>query len=122
MNIVIRLALTGTDAQTVRPYRSRLRAPLQSLYVGGGDTIVELDGGMLDVEFVVEVCVEEALQDLCASLDEERLDALTMQEREELAHLASRGEAGDVGRILSVMHLLEECRREEDDRWCGGVL
>ena len=25
------------------------------LYVGGGDAVVELDGGMLDVEFVVEV-------------------------------------------------------------------
>ena len=29
MNIVIRLALTGTDAQTVRPYRSRLGASLR---------------------------------------------------------------------------------------------
>ena len=63
---------------------------------------MELDGGMLDVEFIVEVCVEEALQDLCASLHEERLDALTMQEREQVAHLASRGEAGDVGRVLSI--------------------
>ncbi len=72
------------------------------LYVGGGDAVVELDGSVLDVEFVVEVCVEEALQDLCASLDEERLDASTTQEREQVAHLASRGEAGDVGRVLSI--------------------
>ena len=92
------------------------------LYVGGGDAVVELNGGMLDVELVVEVCVEEALQDLCAALDEERLNALTTQEREQVAHLARRGEAGDVRRVLSVMHLLYECRREEDDRWCGGVL
>ena len=83
---------------------------------------MELDGGMLDVEFVVEACVEEALQDLCASLDEERLDALTTQEREQVAHLASRGEAGDVGRVLTVGYLLEESRREEYDRWCRSVL
>ena len=83
---------------------------------------MELDGGMLDVEFVVEVCVEEALQDLCAPLDEERLDALTMQEREQVAHLASRGEAGDVRRVLTVGHLRHECRREEYDRWCRSVL
>lgn len=92
------------------------------LYVRGGDAFVELDGGMLDVEFVVEVCVEEALQDLRASLHEERLDALTMQEREQVAHFASRGEAGDVRRVLPIGHLLEECRREENDRWCRSVL
>ena len=83
---------------------------------------MELDGGVLDVEFVVEACVEEALQDLCATLDEERLDTLTMQEREQVAHLASRGEAGDVGRVLPVGYLLEESRREEYDRWCRSVL
>ena len=77
---------------------------------------------MLDVEFVVEVCVEEALQDLCASLDEERLDALTKQEREQVAHLARHGEAGDVRRVLSVGYPLYECRREEYDRWCRSVL
>ena len=76
------------------------------LYVGGGDTIVELDGGMLHVELVVEVGIEEALQDLCTTLDEERLDALTTQEREQVAHLARRGEAGDVRRVLPVTHLL----------------
>ena len=106
----------------MRPYRSRLRAPLQSLHVGGGDAVVELDGGVLDVEFVVETCIKEALQDLCTSLDEERLDALTTQEREQVAHLASRGEAGDVRQVLPVMHLLEESWREEYDRWCRSVL
>ena len=92
------------------------------LDVRGGDAVVELDGGMLDVEFVVEACVEEALQDLCTSLDEERLDASTTQEREQIAHLASRGEAGDVRRVLSVGYLLYECRREKYDRWCRSVL
>ena len=90
----------------MRPYRSRLRASLQSLYVGGGDTIVELDGGMLDVEFVVEVCVEEALQDLCASLDKERLDAMTMQEGEELVQVVRGSETGDVWRVVPIGHLL----------------
>ena len=101
---------------------SRIRTSLQSLYVGGGDAVVELDGGVLDVEFVVETCIKEALQDLCTSLDEERLDALTTQEREQVAHLASRGEAGDVRQVLPVMHLLEESWREEYDRWCRSVL
>ena len=92
------------------------------LDVRGGDAVVELDGGMLDVELVVEACVEEALQDLCATLDEERLNALTTQEREQVAHLACRGEAGDVRRVLTVGYLLEESRREEYDRWCRCVL
>ena len=92
------------------------------LDVRGGDAVVELDGGMLDVELVVEACVEEALQDLCAPLDEDRLDALTTQEREQVAHLACRGEAGDVRRVLTVGYLLEESRREEYDRWCRCVL
>ena len=77
---------------------------------------------MLDVEFIVETCVEEALQDLCASLDEERLDALTTQEREQVAHLSSRGEAGDVRRVLPIGYLRHECRRQEYDRWCRSVL
>ena len=92
------------------------------LDVRGGDAVVELDGGVLDVEFVVEACVEEALQDLCASLDEERLDALTTQEREQIAHLASSGETGDVRRVLTVGYLRHESRREEYDRWCRSVL
>ena len=106
----------------MRPYMSRLRAPLQSLYVGGRDAVVELDGGVLDVEFVVETCIKEALQDLCTSLDEERLDALTTQEREQVAHFASRGEAGNVRQVLPVMHLLEESWREQDNRRCRSVL
>ena len=61
---------------------------------------------MLDVDLVVETRIEEALQDLCASLNEERLDALTMQEREEVAHFASRSETGDVCRVLPICYLL----------------
>ena len=61
---------------------------------------------MLDVELVVEVGIEEALQDLRASLDKERLDAMTMQEGEELAQIARRSETGDVWRVLPIGHLL----------------
>ena len=92
------------------------------LKVRGGDAVVELDGGVLDVEFVVEVGVEEALQDLCATLNEERLDASTTQEREQIAHFACRGEAGDVRRVLPVGYLRHECRWKEYDRWCRSVL
>lgn len=37
------------------PYVSMVCVVRGELYVGGGDAFVELDGGMLDVELVVEV-------------------------------------------------------------------
>ena len=61
---------------------------------------------MFDVELVVEAGIEEALQDLCASLDKERLDAMTMQEREELVQVVRGSETGDVWRVVPIGHLL----------------